>query len=1101
MPPISPPRGAVSYDNPQLTDQDVGALYQIVTRAGDHPDAERLPFRALFESYDQFLEEHGAAVDQGQVCLRFLFKMGRKGFEGRTLFEKFESALGQMGIVLDFDGVGEAGGNETMTTSREQWDRWHEEDATQENISTHRTPRRRASFNSMYDVGEDMTQRSFVNRPSSRSSMSRLQMGKPQFSDTRGSPQQTLRSRPQSPDRTQLLAQFLEAGRRLMNRMGSSSSEKKRRSQEQKLPNGHPAKADFKRIHSDRAAAAASWHESRSRSISDDSGEDDTDSSQAVSSAESHASASFEKQPPPPEMLYRPSPSDLLRDASTFNMYRQRAINRKILTQWMKKAVQAQQTHRNMEVVAINRDRAHLLRDAYEVWLEMIQKRREAARTERFFHHLEIRAARARDLYLMTKAFTHWAQLTSDEVARTDAARRRVLGVKYFNAWREITAVNELKAQRFALRRPFNAWRKKTHQIKAQEANAITLRETKLVNEKYWQWFWHLCDRRAPRWYDYCLKKRSLISWLRKFRTNRERFQEMEIRDKQYLLESGIQAWSQRYQAVTSANEHATSMRRQKLLRQSLGGWTTESRLAPAESRVADMVDGRLAHSALRQWSLRAQMLEQAQEIDRARLLRDAWTTWNDLLRCQALGARIQERMKMEAMYKWVLAERCRLMQRIRDQRITREVFSRFVSNIRGTYSRLLHNVDLHEDRQTEELLRSKFAIWRGQVARQRQREYAALEFYSSRLQPESFVIWKAKHQQLTEMEEWARRAHFYFLMMRVTKRWHQATQESSKRRRQDAYAKVRRRIKVTMASNALISWQSKTLHVLDLEQQAIEVCRHTTLNTSSRILHRWHQKTAQRVHDARAADGHYARQVAYEQLTRLAEVLVEHRARTDQADALYRMHVLSVSGAQLRKLSLRVFQVNSTAETADSMRDRTMRKHARSMFRLWSEKARLQIEARDSPGLTPTPAREYGMESTSQTASASAEPSSIFDPWYQVETPFKFSDLANTSPAKPPAGLFATPNYMTSPSKRAARARALARISTTPATPLYTPFASRLLQANSTAVSSPQIPPTTASHRRGRSGRGSALGASVRFVDVEPQSPTDGRKSSSRRT
>lgn len=91
-------------------------------------------------------------------------------------------------------------------------------------------------------------------------------------------------------------------------------------------------------------------------------------------------------------------------------------------------------------------------------------------------------------------------------------------------------------------------------------------------------------------------------------------------------------------------------------------------------------------------------------------------------------------------------------------------------------------------------------------------------------------------------------------------------------------------------------------------------------------------------------------------------------------------------------------------------------------------------------------------------------------------------------------ASPLATPNYMTSPSKRAARARALAQMSTTPATPLHTPFASRLLRAEASA-------PRTASSRRPQTGRRSFTGTSVRFVDEElPESPTDGRRSANRR-
>lgn len=175
-------------------------------------------------------------------------------------------------------------------------------------------------------------------------------------------------------------------------------------------------------------------------------------------------------------------------------------------------------------------------------------------------------------------------------------------------------------------------------------------------------------------------------------------------------------------------------------------------------------------------------------------------------------------------------------------------------------------------------------------------------------------------------------------------------------------------------------------------------------------------------------------------------------------------------------------------------MRERNLRKHSRTMFRDWVDKARMKLEARDFAGPSFTPAR------MSTFGNGDGAGSVMFDPWYQepAETPFKISDLTATSQASShdpiSASPLVTPNFTTSPSKRAARARALAQMSTTPATPLRTPFASRLLRAGTTTALS-------TSSKRPRTGRRSSVGNSVRFVDEEPpESPTDGRRSANRR-
>ena len=1063
-------------------DIDVYFLHQIILHAQQRPGADQRPSRALFETYDEFIAQYGI-TDPGQAYLRFLFKVGSKSTPGDTLYDKFERVLKQMGIEIQFDD--ETAGDATNETTEHHPDlggTWPEDTFDYSQGPTHR---RRASFNSLYDIGEDATQRSFANRPSSRSSLSRLQTGKPEFLEF-GQPSHRASGRVEdTPDRTQLIAQFLDMGRKLMNRMDLLKSTKEN-SGERAPTNGHIARAAVDRDRSERIAAASETHSRRSSGSwgSSDDG-DDEDVQQGDHD-------SIERPEMAPDLFHRPSLSDLLRDASTFNGYREKAIDRHFLTHWSQTALRLRQARRDMEMVAVSRDRLTLMRQAFETWRAIIQRRRQAAQTERFFKHLEERAGRARDLYLMTKAFTHWAEVAYEEVAKTSAARRHILSLKYFNAWREITAVNELKAQRFALRRPFNLWRRKTRQIKDAEIHAVATYDRDLKHGAYWHWFWSLCDQRAPQWYDHCLKRRSLLSWLRTLRTNRERSDEIEARNRRFDLGSALQMWYRRSKTIADAEQEAESIQSRKLLKENWDEWRIQSRLAPASFEVADMVDERILRSAFNQWVSRAQMLTQARELDRRRIIHNSWTTWNDSLRCKALNARIDERLKMETMYKWVLAERYRLMQRIRDQRIARDVFAKFVTNIRGTYSELLQRADVHEDYRIEELLQSKLDCWRDQLVLQRQREYAAFEFYAPRLAQEALVVWQAKHQHIAKIEGWARDARFYFLMTRTLKQWHATRLQSSKKRRQEAYSKTRRKIKINLASKALGCWRSRAQDVMEIEQQALEYSRGKSLTIASGLLNTWHGKMAKQVQDCRDADIYYSRQLAFDQLTRWSEVYVEIRDLEQRANQFYHVHVLGQASAQLRKLSLRIFQIRSTGETADAMRVRNSRKHSKSMFHHWVEKARLRLEAQDSPGPALTPARHL------DTTLTSGGDQPVFEPWYQNETPFKFSDLARSSQG-PSSTPLATPSYLTSPSKRTARARALAQISTTPATPLQTPFATRLLQAEAGGSSSSKI----GSNRLARLGRRSSLATSVRFADEEPESPespTDGRKSANRR-
>ncbi|KAN0079436.1 Sfi1 spindle body domain containing protein [Elaphomyces granulatus] len=1036
MPPISPPR-RILHDDPLLSDEDVGLLYQIIVRAEQNPDVERLPFRALFAAYDGVLAEHGIDADQNQVCMRFLFKLGNKSLRGESLFEKFENLLQQMGIVLEFDNSGQ--NNSNVYFGKLQDDTIHEHvDMPQREATTPRVRKRRASFNSMYDIGDEATERSAV-RPSSRSSLSRLDVEKTSFMGAEELPNHVTpnRERNSFPDRTQLLAQFLELGQRLVG--GLDPSKKEARKQDK----GSSVNGDFVPVANHVV----------------DNGHKPADDQDLAGSIE-----------------LSPSLSDMLRDASAFNMGRRKTTARRILIQWLEKSIRVQQKNKDTEAVAINRDRSILLRQALDVWHGAYQAKSRATRTERFFKHLERRADRARNLYLLTKAFTHWAQLTSDEVSKTSAARQHILRIKYFNAWREITAVNELKAQRFAVKRPFSAWKMKLSRNRNDVSSALDLYNLTLERKFFYNWFWESSYRRATRWYEQCLKRRSLICWLRALRTQREREQDIDNDKTRTSLQLMFQTWYQKTRTVFSLQEQADLFFQKKILKRSLDGLRIETRLSSTARQVSSAVDKRISQEAINRWLLRARMMMQADEMDRMKIMGQAFAEWNDRLRCRALHLRMEERLKVEALYKWVLAKRSGLMQRVREKCIVHEAFTMFVSNARGVFSQLSQREEECRRLRNRELLRSKLACLRRQLGLQFQREKIASEFYSLRIEHESLGVWISKQQHITKLEGRSQHARFYFLATKSIKQWHAASLDSSKRRRLEAYANVRRLTKVNLASNVLTTWRSSTQHITTMEQQAIQVSRDEALRTASGSLSRWHLKTTERQKERQDSDIFYHRQLAYRELVQWFGASNKVRTLENQASKLYSLHVSSLAMAQLRKISLRVFLVRSTVETADAMNERTLRKHFRNIFRHWLEKARTIRAYRGAPGPTVTTINGPIFEDDESNADEREGPER--DPTLNLDDLGPIPNLQQATPVPP------MPGYLLSPSKRAARARALAQLSTTPTTPLYTPFASRLRAA------------ITGDKRT--SIRRRSLGNTVRFVDV-PESPLASRRSANR--
>jgi protein SFI1 len=847
------------------------------------------------------------------------------------------------------------------------------------------------------------------------------------------------------------------------------------RASSQLHPNGQMH--DLSRVDSDTDHA-----DNHARSEDSDGYGDVDEPTEALSSEDGDAPAHHI----PSEFFYQPSLPQLLRDASTFNSYRQQNEVKRLFSSWLERAKQNQHNAVIMEQIAVEHDRSTLLRQAVEIWRACLLQKHREAQTERFFKHLEERAGKARDLYLLTKVFTHWEQVTSDEVQKTSEAREHILRLKYFNAWRQLTAINELKVQRFMLKKPFNHWVRKLRQHRSDEMSAVQVYERNSSKQLYWHWFWSFCYRRAPQWREYRLKQRFLVIWLRNFRALRECELEVENSRKRRALQSSFRGWSQRSQAVTRAQADAEALSRTKFIKDNFVEWRIQRHLRAASAQVSSMVKSRILRSSFGTWSLRTRMEIQAREIDRARVLRNAWTVWNDRLRYQALSRRIDERVVVQALYKWVLMERYHLMTRIHQQRVKKDALDNLMGNSQGIYTHLLRQEEQFRAHRKRELLRQTLFRWQTELQVRRQHDLIAREFYSPRVEHDALSLWKHRMQHLKEMSDWATKARFYLLTKPTIGRWHAATVDAAKKRKENAYMMVRRKVKVNLVTAAITSWRTQTGRILELQRQADDFYRVRLIRKATALFDLWAKQTSHRMEHIHDSDTYYRRQLAYNALTHWTGSFRSRRAEEEKAMQFSDIHVTRLAVAHIRKLSLRLFQIRTSSETADAQYDRNARKRLKTMLRHWNERAQ---EARSS-----RPEQTYFAATKTTPAPSNDQDQDVFDEkdeWKHVDGTLNIDELLSQPNWTPRTPIPATPAYLHSPSERALRARSLAQMSTTPATPSRTPFAARLLSQRMTTG------PRGSSTKKTFVPR-SALGTTVRFAvdDEAPESPTDARRS-----
>ena len=197
----------------------------------------------------------------------------------------------------------------------------------------------------------------------------------------------------------------------------------------------------------------------------------------------------------------KPSGSMMKTKADVILQHHLTLLAKRQLRVWRGKALQLQEDQANLDLIALHHDKNALLIQALETWHNRILEKRSIADTERFFVHLEQRAVGARDLYLLHKAFTHWNVEAYEEAQRTSAARRHILRTRTFNAWRDITAVNELKVRRQVLKKFFGVWKRQHVVISGNHTTALQRYEGELVRKIFKRWVRRVWDIKATIWW------------------------------------------------------------------------------------------------------------------------------------------------------------------------------------------------------------------------------------------------------------------------------------------------------------------------------------------------------------------------------------------------------------------------------------------------------------------------------------------------------------------------------------------------------------------------------------------------------------------------
>ncbi|KAK7542944.1 Sfi1 spindle body protein-domain-containing protein [Phyllosticta citricarpa] len=963
---------SIAEELPHLSNQDVEILYTIVTTAEKLPGP---PYRALFAAYDKVLAERGINPNYDRVYFRFLLRMRgaspqkQPQFPTRphneiqtgsaishddptsteTLYGRFTALLGDMGIQLEVDEQGE--GVEEVTRRLDEYDLdelggevEQEEEAAAPYAQAMHTPRsRRASFNdSNYDRTRDLGPWDYEDGDALAS----------------GRENQGLSAPPRRPSSS---SQMLDPSTWRHGRARSSSREP-RAGLHSALPyRGRlsargPSEVRNTRRRGRSVSSQGSIRITRTEEIKrqqpNSSSFDELDDFDSPRTRRSSIGSPRPESPHyvPPEMLYRPSPAQMLADAETFLYARKLFMARRAMHTWRDKAMEQRDLYMQMDEAADRFNKRKLMEAALEMFKLQHNAMQQQKETDRFFEHLERRAEKARNLFVLTKAFTHWANSAADEVMRTQVARRHILRFKYFNAWHEITAVQELKVRRHVLAKFFAIWCRRYAALQEEHDVALAFRSENVIQQAYSACFWEFSGRRATKRYDATLKRKAITTLIDRLLQVKEKEAEIQAKRETELKRKGLQILSNKVMSVQCLGPAAEDLRNKRLLLLGLNSIKVQARLNPIERDLTQSLHAGLARRALTTLRVRAEQSRRAAQLNQLLVLRNAFTAWNDQLRCQALAQRIDDRVIIQALYKWSLATRGSILSRLQDTKLKRSMFRNWANKTGDKSTRLAASERILRESEEMRLKRKAFDALRVELQKQRQREAQALSMYEPRVVSRCWTTLHTKHQQVQELETWGTDAQFYTLTTHTLRKWRESTHQSQRMRKREAYATVRRRTKLGIARRAFEIWRAKAAHVEMAQRQAHEMRENAVLGLATHCLEFWHENAissreqdqeAERIRRVRLLSGAYGA---------LASKLQKVSTDQERAVAFLDAHVAAEAVECLKKLNWRLFQVRTQQRSGQALAQRNFERHVKSMIKHWAARTRQSREARGLP-------------------------------------------------------------------------------------------------------------------------------------------------------
>jgi hypothetical protein len=415
-------------------------------------------------------------------------------------------------------------------------------------------------------------------------------------------------------------------------------------------------------------------------------------------------------------------------------------------------------------------------------------------------------AAAAWDYFILSKAFTHWANRADEEVQRTQVARRHILRKKCFSAWvgewDRDESESESKAVWFSQLVTMRDWRDaaQTQSAMHRRAQAVAIRR-----------------RRRD------LIEDALIAW----------YQESKVRlavaiDHTRLRAACFHHWQNETGWLSSAHREAEGIFRGSMLGRYMRQWKTSARVQErAEDGAGPIIvrrDEFLRSGLSLAWRQEAEECKSREKVAIIQDLKEYANHWMYETRLRAW----QEQQEAEALdsstYHWYCEWRLILCRRATQRQEQARFCEKWIEAARQSHT------NSREMRQLAREVRYHDSItgfFNASIDAIEQLEIGAIHargMILQRIVPKTIEQWRSQLEPVSRLQNWSRLGRFYSISDSVMKHWRDVRRQEWQRRMLKLYKDFRYRVRCDTLRDSLDSWRQKSAEVVTSGWEADDI-------------------------------------------------------------------------------------------------------------------------------------------------------------------------------------------------------------------------------------------------------------------------------------